>query len=182
MSKIDFIHNGGLSKRFHTVDTIKTQDIAAHSFGVAWLCEFLSDGKASKNLIMAALAHDLAEHIVGDIPSPSKREMGIVDSLHSYEMTYLRANSLSKYEEELTQGEAVILKLADNIDGMLFCVRERRLGNKSISVVYGRFLKYALEAVGERRVEEANLIYGLTKETVYEILEEVNVEWNIAHG
>jgi 5'-deoxynucleotidase YfbR-like HD superfamily hydrolase len=141
--RLGFIIHGGYSKRFHTVDTLRTQDISQHSFGVAWLCELLSGMTASKNLIMAALAHDLAEHQVGDVPSPTKRSCDVI------------YNALEKLEEEriagvgllyvLTPDEQRILKLADILDGMIFCLHERQLGNRTthLRVVYGNFLSYS---------------------------------------
>ena len=116
---ISFIFNGGVSKRYHTVDTLKSQDIAAHSFGVAWLCEVLTDGKASKELIMAALAHDLAEHIVGDLPSPSKRALGqhFMNAFDIRENHELLANGVGHYEYRLTKLEARALKMAPNMTG-----------------------------------------------------------------
>lgn len=139
--KLNMVFDGGASKRYHTVDTLRTQDIAAHSFGVAWLCELLTQGKASKNLIMAALAHDLAEYLVGDVPSPTKRALGLSELLHEHEYEHLKRADLT-YEEKLSSVEVKILKLADCMEGMLFCVRERAQGNKSIFIVYERFMSY----------------------------------------
>ena len=146
---LEFIFNGGESKRYHTVDTIKTQDIAAHSFGVAWLCEILTEGYATKSLIMCALAHDLAEHIVGDLPSPSKRAMSnlAAEAFNAYEEDVLTYGLSNKYSSKivLSKDEQRTLRLADMFDGMLFCLRERQLGNTKIGTVYVRFKDYVLE-------------------------------------
>lgn len=144
---LQFIYDGGASKRYHTVDTLRTQDIAAHSFGVAWFCELLTSGEASKNLIMAALAHDLAEHQVGDIPAPAKRRMEIADLFEQEENNLLKDCGLSNYQASLLAPEKRTLKIADCMDGMMFCVRERKAGNKNVDVVYGRFQSYVLEQV-----------------------------------
>lgn len=143
--KIDFIFDGGRSKRYHTCDLLKEQDIAAHSFGVAWFCEVITRGHASKDLIMAALAHDLAEHIVGDVPGPSKRAMGMREILHQHENGFLREVDLSKYDEALDDNERRILHMADQMEGLVFCIRERSLGNKKITKIFENFLKYTLE-------------------------------------
>lgn len=165
-----FIFNGGASKRYHTVDTLKTQDIAAHSFGVAWLCELFTGGKASKNLIMAALAHDLAEHVVGDVPSPSKRALKIGELFDGFENKLLSENGVSAYGEALNPEEALILKLSDMTEGMLFCLRERTLGNRSVEVVYGRFRTYAQEALERYPAPEHAA-------TIMTILDEIHNEW-----
>ncbi len=140
----DFIYNGGASKRYHTVQTHNTQDIAAHSFGVAWWCELLTDGRASKQLIMAALTHDLAEHIVGDVPSPAKRAMGCRDAFNAYEDKILTDAKLSHYMG-LLPDEHSLLKAADCFDGLMFCLNERRMGNKHVEIVYGRYYSYIME-------------------------------------
>mgnify|MGYP001572832873 CR=1 FL=1 len=137
-----FIFNGGYSTRFHTVDVHTRQDIGNHSFGVAWLCELLTGGGASKNLIMAALAHDLAEHMVGDIPSPAKRALGISKMFDEFEGKHLEEAGIAKYGNSLTPEECDILKYADMLEGMTFCVRERKFGNQNVDIIFGRFYSY----------------------------------------
>lgn len=175
--QLDFIYKGGASKRFHTLRTIQTQDIAAHSFGVAWLCELLTGGQASKNLIMAALAHDLAEHRVGDIPSPVKRDMGVGELFHDYEMGKLAIVGLSKYYDELTEGEGYTLKLADMIDGMMFCLTERNFGNSTIDPVYNNFHLYALQVMKEHPTVEAAAAWSFDRNTAVDILNDIHNEW-----
>lgn len=141
---LHFVYSGALTKRFHTVETIKTQNIAEHSFGVAWLCEWLTNGGASKELIMAALEHDLAEQVTGDIPAPAKRQLGIRDLIGKREETILRNNGL-RYADGLNTQEISVLKMADAIDGMVFCLREMQLGNTTMNVVFIRFRSYVME-------------------------------------
>lgn len=138
-----FILDGGMSKRFHTSATIKEQNIAAHSFGVAWWCELLSGGMASKNLIMAALAHDLAEHQVGDVPAPAKRKYPAIKQLFdTAEEEILRDNGLHRYYNQLSSLEKDILKMADAMEGAWFCLYEMMLGNKFAGIMFERFLDY----------------------------------------
>lgn len=146
---LDFIYEGGVSKRYHTLETLKEQNIAEHSFGVAWLCEILTQGNARKELIMAALSHDLAEHIVGDIPSPTKREMDLSAKFQAYELNKLQSVDLAIYTESLLDGEKQVLQLADMIDGMMFCIKERRLGNQNLGMVFIRFHAYAEQVLRE---------------------------------
>lgn len=167
MNKHNFIFAGGYSKRFHTVDTIKHQEIANHSFGVAWFCELITEGAASKQLIMAALTHDLAEHIVGDIPSPAKRVLGIRDMYEKFEMDQLKANDLAQYMD-LHSEEAAILKLADMLEGCMYCIRERRLGNRNVEICFNRFYTYANEVARE--------ISGLPKIATVKLLNQIREE------
>lgn len=149
MQQRRFIFNGGYSTRFHTIDVHIRQDIASHSFGVAWYCELITGGHASKNLIMAALTHDLAEHIVGDIPSPAKRALGISKMYQEFEDKHLKDASLEHYHEELTDEERNLLKFADMFEGMTFCIRERKTGNQNVEIIFERFRSYVVELLGD---------------------------------
>jgi 5'-deoxynucleotidase YfbR-like HD superfamily hydrolase len=123
------LFDGGAVARFHTMPTLKENSVAAHSHGVAVFCMLMSDD-ASANMLKAALVHDLAEQYTGDVPSPSKRLLDIRSKLNEAENRLLGTVGLC-YEGELSPEEARILKLADCADGMMFCARERMLGNRS---------------------------------------------------
>lgn len=152
-----FIYSGARVKRFHTASTLQQQTIAEHSFGVAWLCEWLTGGKASKDLILAALSHDLAEQLTGDIPSPAKRSLGIQEVVGHREATILQNNNID-YESRLTGTELRVLKLADALDGMVFCVHEHTLGNKAMRQIFNRFKTYVKEAVTEEHKDKVLLL------------------------
>lgn len=148
LNKLNFIYNGGKTKRFHTADTLTSQTVGEHSFGVAWLCHLIYP-KASKNLILAALAHDLAEHVVGDVSSPFKKAYpGVASALNELEISLLDEFEL---KFQLAEEEKLILKLADLIDGMMWAVRERRMGSLVAVEIYNNFRKYFWDLV---KVEE----------------------------
>lgn len=178
MSKLSFIRKGGVSTRYHTEDMLIRQDIASHSFGVAWFCELLTAGKARKVLIMAALAHDLAEHRTGDIPSPAKRRLGVGDMFHQYEMEEINFAGLGSYFEELTEGEELVLKLADMMDGMAHCIRERNLGNRNVIVIFWRFLQYTKEAMDKSKRAEAATSFSFDEEIAASLISELEQEWS----
>ena len=73
---LDFILAGSEVLRYHTVTTLMRETVGHHSHGVACLTLLLNPN-AGRELLTAALWHDLAEHQTGDIPSPAKREYGI---------------------------------------------------------------------------------------------------------
>ena len=124
-----FTRDGGSVKRMHTVRTIHAQTVAEHSFGVAWLVWALADGKPSANLLMAALAHDVPEVEVGDLPSPTKRALNS-GALQILEDKAMENNFLPLFNE-LTQQEQTILRLADMFELAFFCVDEHNLGNRT---------------------------------------------------
>jgi len=138
---VKFIFEGAQTKRFHTADTLTSQTVGAHSFGVAWLVHLLAPD-ARKELILAALAHDLAEHLVGDVSSPAKRAFPdlkkAVDKVEDFELTKAGFN----YTAGLTEDETAILKCADLMDGMMWCVRERMMGSKVAVGIYKNFSNY----------------------------------------
>lgn len=175
---LQFIMEGGSVVRYHTRPGIKPDTDAHHSHGVAMLCEILSGGcgegvlygaKASANLLMAALTHDLGEQFTGDISAPAKRALaigGLFSSLEAEE----RGNYNLNYEPLLTKEEWVILKLADAFDGMLYCCRELALGNRTALLIWRRYCVYA-----ETFATDANLPIdvALRASNVYEALKEV---------
>lgn len=129
------------TKRFHTMRTITENTVAEHGWGVACLVWELTRGQCSATLLAAALHHDLGEHIVGDVPAPAKRELGIGERLNALEDRILRHQGCVN-TADLTALEARTLKLADCYDGMLFCVRERGLGNRTLNDVFTKYHSY----------------------------------------
>lgn len=119
----------GQTLRYHTEVCLKPQDVAQHSFNVAWFCWLLSDGEPSAALLMAALAHDAAERWTGDLPAPTKRRLHLSDLFNAEEVKLLRVQLGFTQLERLSRVELDILKLADILDGCFYCLRELRLGN-----------------------------------------------------
>ena len=140
--RVEMILGGGNTRRFHTMRTITENTVAEHSWGVASFVYIMSDGQCSATVLMACLTHDVAERYVGDVPSPTKRALNIGESLGAIEDKVLHT---AGFCFELTEQEARWLKLADYFDGMLYCIRERTLGNLGMRIVWERFRKYLLE-------------------------------------
>ena len=149
-SSLDFILSGTEVRRYHTLTTLQVETVGHHSHGVAVIC-LLLDPRASASLLKAALYHDLAEHVTGDIPSPAKRIYGIGEQVSSLEEGLLSLNGLSM--PELTEDEQRTLKLADIAQGALFCLREIELGNLRMRTVYDRYLSY-YDGLGLQTPEE----------------------------
>lgn len=157
---LKFIQAGADVKRFHTKLTLQSETVGHHSHGVAMLC-LLLDPFSRKEVLAAALVHDLSEHITGDIPSPAKREYGIGDQVNRLEESLLRSVGLSM--PILSDGEIRTLKLADIFQGMLFCARELSLGNSRMREVFDNYVSYA-EAM--RPVEQELELFNIIKEQV----------------
>jgi 5'-deoxynucleotidase YfbR-like HD superfamily hydrolase len=164
--QLDAIVGGAHTRRFHTVNTIQNNSVGHHSFGVALLCFLIAGGNPSKQLLMAALTHDIGEQFTGDMPAPAKRAMGIRESFGAVEEEALNALGLSFPTD---QNDTYILKLADALDGMLFCITERTLGNVGIERAYNNFRGYAVGVLNASDID-------------HDIFNAINLMWEQVHG
>lgn len=145
LDQLRFLRNGGYTLRYHTVHRIEHERVGQHSFGVAWLCYLLTGGHVTGQVLIHALAHDVPEWATGDIPAPTKRTLNIREACEALEGGHMYNAGICL--PALTVDEANVVKLADVLDGMLSCTRERALGNKLIEGCYFKFLEYAKELV-----------------------------------
>ncbi len=156
--QLQFVIQGGQVKRFHIVPLVHSNTVGHHSFGVAWLCYLLSEQMPRPELLLAALAHDMGEQEVGDVPSTTKRGLGISEKLETMER---EARCRNGFHFLLTEEEQRTLDLADKFDGMLFCVQERSLGNVNMEAPFYRWATWINKEVKftelQRRVFEAVL-------------------------
>lgn len=169
MEQLDFIRNAGETKRFHTWPVLRQQNVAEHSWHVAMLLWFIfgnDEPGLRMPLMMAALTHDAAEWKVGDLPSPGKRAMSEHFPDFREKWGEMEQGILKEYawdwESLLEPWELAALKLVDSMDGALYCVRERTMGNKLIEPCYRNFISYVEETLmasfpvmvqhGDRRV------------------------------
>jgi 5'-deoxynucleotidase YfbR-like HD superfamily hydrolase len=134
--------DAGAVKRYHVKRTHRTQTIAEHTFGMLMLIKQV-DPACTKNLYNAVLHHDLPELFTGDIPAPIKRvhpELGpLMDSIEE------DLNPL--YQDfQITMPEAVLLKWADRMELVLWCLEEVRLGNSYCRPTVARGLGWILAA------------------------------------
>lgn len=123
--------DAGAVKRYHVKRTHRVQTVAEHTFGMLMLvkqvieCETI--GKWNWFAIYnAILHHDLPELMTGDVPAPIKRahpELGpLMDSIEQDLYPLYRDYGLSPDEE-------AIVKWADRMELVLWCLEEYRMGN-----------------------------------------------------
>jgi 5'-deoxynucleotidase YfbR-like HD superfamily hydrolase len=142
--RIQFAYEGGQVVRFHTRMGLKPITDAAHSHGVAMLCYLLWEADADTtdlgSLLAAALVHDLAEQSVGDVPAPTKWALlGLAEQLEGLEQEVLRKYS---FNINLCEEERRLLRLADSLEGLLYCANELNLGNRKSIVIGNRWVDY----------------------------------------
>lgn len=145
-----FAQTGAEVVRYHTLTTLVKETVGHHSHGVAMTC-YILDPNCSRELLLAALTHDLAEQVTGDIPSTAKRMYGVSDTVTSLEDSVMTMAKLPF--PSLSEHEARLLKLADLAQGALFCARELSLGNRRMRVVFDNYISYA-DSMGLVGVEE----------------------------
>ena len=128
MSEQSEVIAAGMVQRWHTVPGLN-QTIAEHSWGVAMLV-LLQHPTASRELLAAALLHDIHEVVIGDIPSPAKiaipELIGIESKIRN---DFLNQHSLT--EPLLNSNEKAILKKADKLEALLFVMQQADV-NKGI--------------------------------------------------
>lgn len=163
--RVTFLRAGAETRRFHTLPTIQQNTVGHHSFNVAWLAEMLSPGMSPPEkaiLIMACLEHDVAEHIVGDVPAPTKRAMGIRETWGEYEEELMKEQGLF-WTGQLSAEAKRILKLADALDGAFFCCQERAMGNQMIAGCFMNFYGYVMGEVNTQNTIEMEFVDMLTE-------------------
>ena len=121
---------------------IKTQSVAEHSFFVAYyttlLLEKIPPQANSLLIVKLALLHDMGEAQTGDIVNPTKQFVKR-DKLDKFE-----SDRVGHFLTELTVRQKALVKLADLMDALAYCMGERAKGNQMVlqieSEVKGAFL------------------------------------------
>lgn len=163
MRNLDLLLRGVQTRRFHTVPTIQTETVGHHSALVAGML-FLAYPDCSRNVLVHATFHDLAECETGDIPSPSKRAFVDRAALNQAEYRILQASNLNL--PVLTEVEERQLKVADILAGLATCLHERQLGNTLVKTAWQNFASYYVELpnLGNDPSAEANEVFCALQE------------------
>lgn len=135
--------DAGAVKRFHVKRMHRTQTVAEHTFGMLMLVKQVAPKNVLRVVYDAILHHDLPELFTGDIPAPIKRahaELGpLLDSIEVGLYPLYR-------EFHLTPDEELLIKWADRMDLVLWCLEEVRMGNTFCAVTVARGLGWILAA------------------------------------
>lgn len=141
VARFNAVRAGGSVRRYHTHRVLCEDTVASHSYGVAVMLDLMYEGRAPAHMLRAALYHDVAEYMFGDIPSPAKRLFNSSD-LRTAEDQFMRSHGLFT---ELSEWERFVLKMADLFDGLMFCTEERERGNATLVVIWNTYYKYIKE-------------------------------------
>lgn len=114
---------GGAVQRAHTIRYQGSYSVAEHSWGVAMLIWHLFPEKF-RDIAIFALVHDVAECLVGDVPSTAKdncTQHDLEDCING-EFGLPRMDQMGAYEHW-------ILKLCDRLDLYIWAKEQRAAGN-----------------------------------------------------
>tara|TARA_R110002020_G_scaffold35784_3_gene107900 strand:- start:85 stop:564 length:480 start_codon:yes stop_codon:yes gene_type:complete len=110
-----------MTRRWHTNIRLRDthDDTGGHSARVAliithyWL-------KCRKELLMAALTHDMAEIATGDVPGPAKRANPALEAAHNAAEAEWNAQNGIDHARKLGLGEQRMLAFADRLDAYMW--------------------------------------------------------------
>lgn len=111
--RLALLLRGGGVRRYHAHPGIAPQSVAEHSWRVAVLCAYLWPDRPQ--LVTAALYHDVAEGLFGDLPAPAKRALppAAADALAEIETEYERYLGIERHAGSLCVEDYRRLKIAD---------------------------------------------------------------------
>lgn len=132
-ARMELLRNGSFVKRWH-VERLSPQEVASHSHGVAVMLCFICEPSA--HLLKAALFHDLAEKMVGDMPAPIKWDYPEIAKFLD-ELSDKVDHTLGIYII-LTPAEKKLLKLADYLDASFYALEQRMQGNRYADAIFNR--------------------------------------------
>ncbi len=143
-------------------------------------------------LLMAGMTHDMAEHRVGDLPAPAKRDMDKRLDLKGAQTFRAAWNDMEQdilkevafnFEESLSVDELRMLKLADAMEGALYCIRERAMGNTLITPCYLNFAKYIDGEMSEQSEQrDGNTDPATHADMEWEVRNYIHTQWSIANA
>ena len=127
--------NSANVRRWHTMPTIYDQDVGNHTTRLMHLIMWVSQGQASRDLLVRALFHDVPEVDLGDIPFQKKR-----DSDREAENEWVLAMELPT--PELSPDEEAILKHCDLLEMGMYAAEEAGRGNRAMLDVIMNVLEW----------------------------------------
>jgi 5'-deoxynucleotidase YfbR-like HD superfamily hydrolase len=134
---------GGEVSRFHN-EPLRKQRVAEHSWRVRIIIDYLWPD-ASEALRNAAIYHDVAEGLTGDIPAPIKRHPAVTVALHGFEHEFEQFLGLP----DLCEVDTARLKIADYLE-LVLTVDEQSPHRAAHVRRNGQgYIGQALEAIGD---------------------------------
>jgi 5'-deoxynucleotidase YfbR-like HD superfamily hydrolase len=135
-------------QRYHTRRVHRVQTVGAHSFNMMMLVNQVCPD-ARKEVFVAVMHHDLPELMTGDIPAPIKKMHDLLGPL----MDTIEAGLAPLFRDcGLTAEEERLVKWADRMELVLWCLEEFRMGNTYCGETASKGLMWILESRAENNV------------------------------
>tara|TARA_R110000822_G_scaffold84867_2_gene199009 strand:+ start:3526 stop:4041 length:516 start_codon:yes stop_codon:yes gene_type:complete len=139
VEQIRAILNSGDVVRFHSCTGVDKQKNSEHQWGCALIVQFIYP-ECSKDLLLAALTHDAAECHTGDIPFSIKKDNTELSGLlRGIEIEWEKQHGIHFV---LNVDEHVVLKIADTLEGMIFCISQVRNGNLNAEIPFYKWCQF----------------------------------------
>lgn len=175
MQRVKLARRAGRVVRYHGQYLSRPENIAEHTFGVMnILCIMMAPAGPSANLMLNALYHDGGEYISGDMFSPIKKAVpGLREVCNELEKqgTDMTFGDLPK----ISEWEHMMLKAADNLDGLFKCMEEVRMGNYTLAEGY---YEYPAGVGGQYCAYLEDMLPKLGGGTAAELVQAAITEWH----
>jgi|6_EtaG_2_1085325.scaffolds.fasta_scaffold21219_2 5'-deoxynucleotidase len=170
--RLQKIRSGGNVSRYHTIPLIRSQDVAAHSWGVAVVYNILWPDDVGPALV-ACLYHDCAEFWTGDIPAPVKyHSPAVKEAADKVEEEFRDKYDISFDLDDETKAK---IKCADYIELCMRCLEERRMGNTLIDKAFHKGAQLTTEYRKRLKTNKDGQL-------VFELQRAIEKEWNCVTG
>ena len=135
--KIYNVRMAGRIRRLHIRPMNGEQNVAAHTWGLAMILLDIHPDVSKEGLVFA-LRHDVAEVSTGDIPANVKWANPKLDEmLEKQEKAFMhRMGWLHKLRGPNAERDAFYIKMADRIELVFYCLEEMYMGNFMLTDVY----------------------------------------------
>jgi HD domain-containing protein len=165
VERLMFCYNAGQVRRWHArTHVIRQETIASHTWSVVMLILLLHPNP-SKELIYAAMVHDVPEFVTGDIPRWFKDYEGVRNLISAAEEGILSKYALW-HEQDLVPEDLDWLKAADLFDAWMFLRQNLLAGNQLVTDSYHRATAAMLNLQGPNEILE--VFYVLKAEKTYD--------------
>jgi 5'-deoxynucleotidase YfbR-like HD superfamily hydrolase len=125
---------------------LRPQTTGQHAYNVALILMWMCGDALSPELLKAGLLHDAGERWVGDVPGPTKKHLDINGALEQAEVLELQMNT-DLTVPALNDMDAKLLRIADALEGCVYCRRELDMGNTLIAPVLRNYSRYLGTAI-----------------------------------
>lgn len=173
---LDAARRAGEVRRSHARRVLRHQSVAEHTFNGLMILDWLirkncrmQDYAVHIGLYRAFMEHDLPEYFTGDVPANAKSEVpGLREALHRAEDLWMSSvypdRSTAEHRlKQLSQADDkdynVLIKAADWLELMWYCVEERELGNTQIKGMWETIRQYTHDHEGIMKLRGTGDLY-----------------------